>query len=292
MQLETDEDLGRTNSLLALNYHPDFASTDGNVVLAAKDAKLYFRVHAFTLKTASGFFRTMFALPQHGNPPSDVVYLDEDAVVLAGLLRMLCGLSFPEIPSLEMLQSLLFAAEKYDMPGPMSLMRMYLLTQSLGLDPIRLYALARRYEWDHESKVLSSDTLALNLFDEKHHPSLRTLSTEALLDLIVLHRSRRDGLQKCLNEAPFVTGDPSTCIQCHALITNETWRELKHRIVAEMDERPLGDTVLDLGLSTWPEAIACWRAACRTETCKRLLYDKTETIRVVKECIEGLPKTV
>lgn len=122
---------------------------------------------------------------------SEIIYLDEEAEVVEHLLYIVCGLSFPEITH-DLLESLLFAAEKYDMPGPMSIMKMYLLTPSALGDPFRLYSIARRYEWKNEAKVLSTRTLSLNIHDPVHRPSLRTLSTDALLDLFALHRSRRE----------------------------------------------------------------------------------------------------
>lgn len=99
-------------------------------------------------------------------------------------------------------------------------------------------------------------------------------------------------LKEYLDSPPFVSGGPSRCIQCETPINNTTWRELKHRINGEMDVRPLGDTILDTGLCSWPEASACWRAACSDEGCKRLLYDRSETIRVIRESIDKLPKTI
>ncbi|KAF8972900.1 hypothetical protein BDZ97DRAFT_1900776 [Flammula alnicola] len=296
MQLESaDEDLvhpASSSSLTTLNFHPDFSSLDANVVLAAKDAKVYYRVHSHTLKTTSGFFRTMYSLPQSATTQSDIIYLDEDAEILEPLLRMICGLPFAEITSHDLVESLLYAAEKYDMPGPMSLIRMYILTPSSLNDPIRLYAVACRYDWEQESKTLSTRTLSLNLHDPVYRPSLRTLPTDAVLDLFSLHRSRREGFRQCLDGPPFVSGEPSRCIQCETAISYTTWKELKYKMVMEMDARPLGDTILEQGLCVWPEAVACWRAACSNESCKRLLYDRSETIRVIRECIEGLPKTV
>lgn len=46
-------------------FHPLFSSPDGDVILAAKGGELFFRVHTFTLKMTSGFFRTMYSLPQY-----------------------------------------------------------------------------------------------------------------------------------------------------------------------------------------------------------------------------------
>jgi len=300
MQLETDGEHivrpdiqspvhPRSESLATLHFHPDFSSPEANVVLAAKESKMYFRVHLFTLKSTSGFFRTMYSLPQSSMSDSDTMYLEEDAEVLTILLQMICGLSFADITSFDLLESVLSAAEKYDMPGAMSILRMCLLSPALSDNPIRLYALAKRHGWDAVAKTLSTRTLSLNIYDPIHYPSLRNMPPDALLDLFVLHRSRRDGMKDCLDGPPFVSGEPADCIQCHSPINYNTWRELKYRILAEMDHRPLGDTILDPGISTWPESIACWTAACAE--CHRLLYDKTETIRVIRECIDKLEST-
>ena len=68
MQLETDHSYSSSSSGLDIDkfkFHPEFSSPDADVILASKEAKLYFRVPAFTLKTTSGFFETMFSLPQY-----------------------------------------------------------------------------------------------------------------------------------------------------------------------------------------------------------------------------------
>lgn len=214
MQLESSapdlEPVHSRSSLASLTYHVAFSSPEANIILAAKDAKVYFRVHSHTLKTTSGFFRTMYSLPQYVhyhfihrawpnylhrslNSQSEIMYLEEGADVLEHLLRMICGLPLSEITSHDFLESVLFAAEKYDMPGPMSLIKMHLLAPSKSLhDPIRLYALACRYDWKEESKALSTRTLSLNIYDPSLRSSIQILSTNALLDLFMLHRSRRD----------------------------------------------------------------------------------------------------
>lgn len=107
---------------------------------------------------------------------------------------MICGLPFPEIESHDMLDALLSAAEKYDMPGPLSLLRMYLSGSPLILDDVvRLYAVATRYGWVQEAKAFSRRTLEINLHDDAYTPSLRTLSTDALLSLFKLHHQRKVG---------------------------------------------------------------------------------------------------
>jgi hypothetical protein len=118
------------------------------------------------------------------------------------------------------------------------------------------------------------------------------MGTNSVLDLIHLHRERREGLRKRLNEVPFVTGNEvAHCPRCRRTIDHHTWRELKYRVVTEMDVRPLGDTVLNVGLEEWSEAKTCWDAKCANTECNCVLYDKSETLRLIRECIDGLPKT-
>lgn len=262
------------------HFHPLFSSPDGDVILGAKGGNLLFRTHSYTLKTASGWFRTMFSLPQKSTPTvADILYMDEESSVLEGILRMVCGLPVILPTTYDMVDSLLYAAEKYDMPGPISIIRMSVMTPSLLNQPLRLYAVASRYGWEEEAKFASSETLTLNLYSEECRPALQSLSTVALLDLFTLHRDRREALRKRLDEPPFVGGGNAICAACgwsicyrsyfllvskmHQLICDvikETWRELKYKIILEMDVRPLGDTVLTMGLTEWHEAKRCWTA--------------------------------
>ncbi|KAL1710508.1 hypothetical protein EV121DRAFT_251857, partial [Schizophyllum commune] len=278
--------------------HPLFNSPDADVVLASKNGTKLFRVHSWTLRTTSGFFREMLSLPQQGQAgPSSPgphgetmqLYLDEDEKTLDALLRMVCGLPLLPIDTHDLADGLLYAAEKYDMPGPLSIVRLVLQTAPLAMDPLRLYAAACRFGWESEAKTASTQTLTYNLHDPIHRPALQRLSTTAVLDLFALHRARREGLRKRMNEPPFVHGGVSPCVSCQRPIDYHTWRELKYKIIIEMDVRPLGDTIINEGLQDWPEATACWQAKCM---CDRFLYDKVETLRVIKDCIEGLPKSI
>jgi len=289
-------------------YHPFFSSPDGDTVLGSKDGTL-FRVHSFTLRTTSGWFRDMFSLPQgastatgqdaqettlaagRSSSSSDVIYVDEDAITLESLLRLVCGLPIPKLDSYDVIEPILYAAEKYDMPGPPSIIRILLSTAPFRSDPLRLYSLCCRYGWSPEAQSASTLTLTLNLHAPIHRPTLLKLTTPALLNLVELHHTRRDSLRTRLNEPPFVndTGEAS-CSHCGMVVKYHTWRELKYAIVSEMDTRPMGDTVLDKGLDDWPAAKACWDAKCKG--CDKVLYDKKETLRAIRQCMEKLPKEI
>ena len=258
MQSETNT---HDSSLL----HPLFSNPDGDVILGSKDGKVLFRTHAFVLKTTSGWFRTLFSLPQKCPPVEpDVIYMEEGAAILESLLSMACGLPIIPPTNYDAVDSLLFAAEKYDMPGPLSIIRMLVMTPPFLSQPLRLYAVACRFGWEAEAQYASTQSLSLDLHSELHCASLQSLSTLALLNLLQMHRDRREALRRRLDDPPFVGGGTAVCVACGWQIDYHTWRELKYKIILEMDVRPLGDTVVNAGLLEWPEAKACWSATVRS----------------------------
>ncbi|OAX38091.1 hypothetical protein K503DRAFT_741710 [Rhizopogon vinicolor AM-OR11-026] len=272
-------------------FHSLFSSPGADVILGSSDHTL-FRVHSWTLKTTSGWFRSLFSMPRL-NPVShcpETINLGENSRTLESILRMICGLPINPLTSYDDVDVLLFAAEKYDMPGPISLIRILVMTPPLLDQPLRLYAAASRFGWEEEAKYASTQSLALNIYAPEYQPILRKIGTSAVLDLIHLHRERREGLRRRLDETPFVTGSTvAHCPRCRRVIEHHTWRELKYKVVLEMDVRPLGDTVLNVGLVDWPEAQACWEAKCPNTECTCVLYDKNETLRLIRECIDSLP---
>ncbi|KDQ53634.1 hypothetical protein JAAARDRAFT_39316 [Jaapia argillacea MUCL 33604] len=133
------------------------------------------------------------------------------------------------------IEPIVYAAEKYDMPGPLSIVCALSMAPHFLSDPLRLYSMACRYTWSEEAR--SASTLSLSL----------PISTPP-------------------NTSPLSTPSP------HGL--------------------PLGDGIVNAGSVTWREAKACWDARCGGQECKRVLYDEAETVRVVRECIEPLPKCI
>ena len=290
--MQADSVAGHDESL----FHPLFSSPEADVILGAKNGVL-FRVHSYTLKTTSVWFRTMFSLPQQTpslKSETDVIeiHVDEDEHTLESILRMICGLPILGIDSYDTIDELLFAAEKYDMPGPMSIIRMLVMTRPLLDQPLRLYGVACRFGWEHEAKFASTQTLTYNIHATEYRPLLQRLGTNAILNLFELHRTRRERLRQRLDDPPFVTGGISACHACGMLIDYHTWRELKYKIILEMDHRPLGDTIIESGLQDWPESRACWTAKCPNTGCCRVLYDRAETLRVIKECVAELPSCI
>src|SRR5260370_2920658 len=160
-------------------YHPLF-SFDADVVLRSRDDVL-FCVPSMTLKMTSSWFRTMFTLPQ-GSPPApsrsrntnqrdastptntEIIGLDEDSRTLEHLLRMICGFEIPVLDTWDTVEPVLYAAEKYDMPGPASIVRALLRTPTFVDAPLRLYAAACHFAWPEDVPPASPSSLTPTRF--------------------------------------------------------------------------------------------------------------------------------
>lgn len=293
-------------------YHPLF-SFDADVVLGSRDGVL-FCVPSMTLKMTSAWFRTMFTLPQ-GSPPSssrshngnqrdapvssdtEIIGLDEDASTLEALFRMICGLEIPMLDTWDAVEPVLYAAEKYDMPGPASILRALLRTPTFVDAPLRLYAAACHFGWGEDARAASTRSLTLNLFDPVHRPSLLRLRTADLYALFTLHHERCMQFRARIVEAPFLTDailrDPTAarCSRCRDPISYFEWRELRSAMLAELERRPAGDTILT-GLDEWPTALACWSTKCKKVSCSSPVYDKALSSKAIKDVLDALPNAI
>ncbi|KAF5378071.1 hypothetical protein D9615_007497 [Tricholomella constricta] len=292
-------------------FHPEFSFPDADVILRSFEGTLY-RIHSYTLRTTSGLFDTMFNLPQpprckngiqgqreqlgpeeYGEYEPEEIPIYESDFVLERLLRLLCSIPVPSWESYDDVDRVLTAAEKWDTPGPIASIRAVLTCpQFLTSDPLRLYVLAKHFDWREEAKLASTQTLKLNLHDAIHASTLAKLSSKDLLPLLNLHRKRRDMFKKLIDSPERFAAGNSRCGVTQ--LDNHTWREFKNAMFAEIDRRPLADTLgLAVGQSAeWPEAKACWEAKCTKEGCGGLNYDRIATLRQIRNCIDLLPSTI
>lgn len=117
--------------------------------------------------------------------------MTDDDTVLEHLLRIVSGLPLLQLDSCDLMERVLHAAEGYEMPGAVSILRLAITGPSLATaDPIHMYGICARYGWEDEAKVLSTRTLSFNLHDEKHRGALERLSSQAMWRLYALHKSR------------------------------------------------------------------------------------------------------
>jgi len=207
------------------SYHSDFSSSDADVIIRSIEGTLY-RVHSYTLRTTSGFFDAMFSLPQPKtirqspilecggstsgsfnsipHPCRDMLLdVNEADMTMEPLLRLICGLPIiPPWTSLDEVERLVGLAEKWDTPGPMSILRSALSSfRFLHQDPLRCYALARRYGWNEEAKLASTHTLVLDILDPIHASIMDQMTSKDLIPLINLHRKRSDVFRELINSS-------------------------------------------------------------------------------------------
>ncbi|KAJ7752624.1 hypothetical protein B0H16DRAFT_788571 [Mycena metata] len=286
-----------------LAYHSAFADSDADVVLASSEGTLY-RVHAYTLRTTSGLFKTLLSLPPPpGGHTVSPIPTGEPDTVLEPLLCLMCGLHTPPWPSLAALSAVLTLAQNWVSPGPIAYLRPLLKSPKfLTTDPLRVYALAAHFGFRAEAQIASTHTLTLDLLHPQHADALGAMPAVAALALVRLHRTRRDALRALLDSPErFLAGNgqPFYCSACAITpLENRTWRALKHRILRELDACAGGDALGaramwgEGGMGVWEEARACWKAVCVKPGCAAANYDRAATVKQIQACVEGLPKVV
>ncbi|KAF7335091.1 F-box domain-containing protein [Mycena venus] len=286
----------------APEYHPAFADTDAEIVVSSSEGTLY-RVHAYTLCTTSGLFKTLLSLPPPpGGHTAEPIAIHEPDAVVEPLLRIMCGLETSPWTSLYQVSDVLTLAQNWDAPGPIAFLRPALTSHKfLTANPLRVYALASHFGFRAETQLASSHTLSLNLFDPTNAEVLASMPATAALPLLRLHRSRRDGLRDLLDSPErFLAGNgqPFHCSACAITpLENRTWRALKHRVLRELDMCASGDALKEGmwsqgGMGGWAEAKACWAAVCVKVGCGAANYDRVATIKQIRTCLEGLPVAV
>jgi hypothetical protein len=69
----------------------------------------------------------------------------------------------------------------------------------LKSDPLRLYALAKHFEWNEEARRAATLTLGLDLQDKMYSETLSRLTTKELMPLLALRRRRKELFRELLN---------------------------------------------------------------------------------------------
>ena len=102
---------------------------------------------------------------------------------------------------------MLYATEKYDMPGLASIVRSLL-------------------------RAASTRSLTVNLYEPKYRPALLRLPTADILGIFELHHERRDQFRQRIAEPSFLTDaefcDAPRCSRCRDSVSYVEWRELRN----------------------------------------------------------------
>jgi len=251
---------------------------------------------------ASGFFRSTLSLPQTAHKDdsegsenqSDIIHLSESTKLLETLLSLVCCLGVnPTVAfaTFEDVSDLLFAAEKYEVPGVTSYMRTVIVGPRFLADPLRVYALSCRYGWVPEAKLASRLTLTLDLTLPTYRSTLDSLQGAHLMSLLSLRNQRKTQLRASLDKFP-ASRMPYKCQRCYSLVDVHAWREFKWLILDEMDRRPSGETIKTQAFADTPTARMVFAVTCGNEQCARACFDKDSTLENISKAIDALPSSI
>ncbi|KAF8530200.1 hypothetical protein BU17DRAFT_26849, partial [Hysterangium stoloniferum] len=178
-------------------YHPQFCDVikeaDEAVTLVSSD-NVKFLVNANILRASSDLFGTTLSLPQPENSSVVIDTLDEDSVAIEGILRIITGKEFPSLSTVKEIAPIALIAEKWEMRGVLSILRMLLLRDSTlaPANPLDLYWLGCRLRWEDVMKLASAHSCDKDVYPGPIlHPSLSRLNPMDLWRLTWLHRERR-----------------------------------------------------------------------------------------------------
>ena len=257
------------------------------------DMPVDFPVHKCFLAAASPFFNAMFTLPQSPSscasstqPPT--VSVSEDSNVVGMLLRFIYPLPDPTPHNLDELVSLLCAASKYDMTGVMERLRIHLTsTEYLAESPLRVFAIATRFDFEPEAKIASTHTLGIDVLDSPLSEDLKQITAYSYHRLFTLHRRRAEAAQQVLQSESALG---VKCMQCNGSGAHfGTPRWLTHfraKAEEELKARPTTEVIFSLKfLMEVAQATGCQR--CAASILESHIY--LETLR---GRIDALPATI
>ncbi|KAI0311740.1 hypothetical protein OF83DRAFT_723950 [Amylostereum chailletii] len=279
---------------------PSFDYCDADVILRSSGSlPSDFRLHKCILSMSSPFFASMFSLPQ---PPVSssckdelpIIEAAEDAPVLNALFKFIYPVPDPSITSLDELVPVLTAAAKYEMTSALDRMRYILVApQFLASSPVRVYAIASRFELEDEARLASRHSLGMTILDGPLCDDLKHITAYAYHRLLNLHRTRATAAQSVLAEAD-ASGERVRCMQCNGAQFNSTrsyatpkwWSEWRSRAKEEVGRRPTTEVVF--GLQFLMEAAR--ESAC--PRCAMSVLDSYAFLDGLKAKMDALPATI
>lgn len=271
--------------------HNDFYAPGSDMLLLSSD-DVKFCVHRCILAAASPFFEHMFALPQPPDDPTNeerrpVIPVSEPSSTVHTLLRFVYPVPHPTTSSLDELSNILGVAVKYDFLGVISSLRKQLITPAyLKDDPVRVFAIASRYEFEHEAQVASRHTLSVNILDCPLSDDFRFITAHSYHRLLVLHKKRSKDAQALLKIPEDVK-----CLQCSgpyygAFVPPKWWKEFERMARVDLEIRPTTDVIFSMPFfARAAEASGCAR-------CASSILDSHEFLSDLKRQIDELPATI
>lgn len=198
-----DPTLRAFESTAAVPLSTDFCAEDADVVIRAAGS-IDFRVHKAILSLVSPIFKDMFNLPQ---PPSDtpgslpLVDVHDPAKTWETILRTIYPtLPNPTIDTLDDLESLLLAAQVYEMQSVIEPHKKSFQHQSfIEEDPLRLYTIACVCGLEDQATYVARNAELVTVTSGRSKPSdMKGLTFSAYCELVSFLASRDNKLNQTL----------------------------------------------------------------------------------------------
>ncbi|KAK0491552.1 hypothetical protein IW261DRAFT_96013 [Armillaria novae-zelandiae] len=217
----------------------EFNSSNADIVLiGADDQKRRFAVHKNILSAASPVFNDMFMLPQPTatNDTLPVVDMIESSKVVFTLLRFIYPIPNPVISSLDELVPVLQAAKKLDVDVAVdSLRNQLVLSDHLENEPLRVYAIAARFDLQEELRMAAKHTLKKHVLNCPLSADLKHITAYDYHRLLDLHRRHSRAMQDALEPKRY------TCH--HNCNPARWWTAFIQAANNELVERPSTDVI-------------------------------------------------
>ncbi|PPR04444.1 hypothetical protein CVT26_002273 [Gymnopilus dilepis] len=276
-----------------LDYHFDAPDSDVILLISEAGRNTEFHVHKCILAAASPFFADMFSLPQPPTSQFDektpIIPVSEPSHVLDAVLRYVYPVEQPTIDSLDDLAAILGAAVKYEFMTAITALRKHLISSRfLHSSPIRVYAIACRYDFEEEAKIASRQTLCVDILDTSAPPipDLKYISAYDYHRLLRLHARRSAAAIKLL-KCP----ETLKCMQCNGSAFTmhdgpKWWYQWEKAAREELNLRPVTEVAFSLDfLFGAVRASGCSR-------CPESILDSWKFLQLLREEIDALPSTV
>lgn len=271
-----------------MTTHP-FEFVDSDLVLrATAPCVVDFHVHRCILSAASPFFAHMFTLPQapSSQPSTPLIEVSEDRTTLETLLRIIYPMSKPKIETLDELTLVLDAAFKYEMSAANDFLRSQLVApRFVESAPVRVYAIASRFDLEEEAKVASRHTLSVQVLDCPLHEDLKHITAFSYHQLLNLHHRRAQAAQELMK-----ISDNVKCMRCNAppygtYTAPKWWEDFEARATKELAARPTTDVIFSMAFLAQSAQAGC-------ERCAGSILDAYWFLQDLKKKIDDLPSTI
>lgn len=193
--------------------------------------------------------------------------------------------------SLDELAPVLDVAMKYEVTVVLSRLRKMLVQSDLlEKAPLQAYAIATRWGFEEEMKIVSGYTLGLDIINSPSADALDSISAAHYKRLLIFHLERAQGAQRMLDD---VSPRNPVCSACRAYV--EKWHEeFKKKARDELSLRPTSSVICSfdfLGpIADAIEAGDCGMASCRKSGRKLETY--RSYLEALRKRIDMLPNTI